>query len=177
MRRLVLALVVTGLAFGGGLWRANSEGGGSTLVGTLRVISVQADSTPPGPVSAQQALAIITAKLTELEPNVAWTASTPRWTVNLISGMTQVTDAVDGHVLYQRPWPIDAWVAQIHMGTNVGFGIVADSLNTPLNCKQAGCDPAGTLLGAQTFTGLGVAAPTCSAPASNPQQYVQCETK
>ena len=180
MRKLAVALLITGLVVGAGVWRANS-GHGSTIVGALRVVSVEADSTPAGPVSAQQALAIIAAKLTELEPSVAWnTASVGDWNVNLVDGMTQVTDIVDGHVLYQRPWPINAWVAQINIGMTFGFGIVADSQNTPLTCKHNGCDPPGTLLAAQTFTGGRAVdtVPECQgAPITNTQQWVQCEAK
>jgi hypothetical protein len=167
-RNLIIAVAAVVLAVGGGVWRTHSGGDTSTLLGPLRVVSASAATTlpTPGPITAQQAVAIVTAKLAEFEPTLAWSATGPQQpTVHVatIQNMTSVSSVNSGHVLYTRTQPINAWVVEIGLPASVtgtvntpligywGFGIVSNSPYTPLNCHGDPCDPPGTLLNAQAF--------------------------
>ncbi|HXA28789.1 MAG TPA: hypothetical protein VN193_08575 [Candidatus Angelobacter sp.] len=188
-RKMVASGVVAALALGVGLWRANSGAGThSVLVGSLRVVTADAQTTG-SVITEQQALSTILSKITQMEPGVAWpTSAAPQtapgislpggWSMEEVSGVTQVYDNVTGKLLYRRTWPISAWVAQYHsaLGT-YGFGMVSDGANLPTCFNERTCEPPGQLLVAQAFVEPGGLTPQCTAPASNPQQYIQCETK
>lgn len=163
MRKIIASAAVAALALGIGLWRANSGGGShSVLVGSLRVVTADAQTTGAS-VTAEQALGEIVAKITQMEPRVAWPTSAQTetgpglpqiccWSVQQISGVTQVYDTATGRLVYQRSWPISAWVAQYHASDgSYGFGMVSDGANLPTCTNERTCEPPGQLLAVQAF--------------------------
>jgi hypothetical protein len=154
-RNVVIALATVAVSVAFGVSRG-SAGPASFQLGAIRVTAASAAGTSTaGPITAQQALAIVTAKLTKLEPGVNWTspsstAATP--SVQLVSGLTSIRSVSSGHVLYTRTLPIDAWVVEIPISQGYGFGVVsASTRTTPLLCRGDGCDPPGTPLDVQSF--------------------------
>lgn len=159
IRKVVASSAVVVLALGLGYWRANSgaAGGHSVLVGSLRIVTADAQTTL-ATVTEQQALSEILNKITQMEPAVAWPTSVKTdagvagWDIAQVSGVTQVYDDTTGKPLYQRTWPINAWVAQYHSTTgSYGWGMVSDGANLPTCTNERTCEPPGQLLAVQAM--------------------------
>jgi hypothetical protein len=172
--------------FAGGVgswWGTHLTGESTAVLGGLRIVSAGAQTTTPGPITAAQAVQIVVGKLSQLDPGIDWNADMQVADVQEFPQLTQAVDNGTGLVRYHRSSPIDAWVVVIPVAAAQanGLGIVSNNVSGARCNDTLGtgvCDPPGTLLNAQVQTGpTGSVFPTCTAPASNPQQFVQCETK
>lgn len=166
--KLFAAVPVLAAAAFGGWWGNHLSHTQSSVLGGLRIVSTDAQTTA-GSITAQQALTIVEAKLAAMEPSVDWSLSLQGVYVQEFPQLTQVIDNVTGVVRYQRSTAIDAWVVEIQAPAALasGLGVVSNNTSGAVCGHSVGtgvCDPPGTLLNAQVQTGERTPGAICPIP-------------